>query len=116
MSKERTKISIGIKIRSIDNRRACVLAHPVVIAIVTWWVDVMLVGIEVAKRRLREILPVLRKEFKVKSVGIFGSYVRGDICGFQPHYDVNVDGGPHTSLGGNRHSSYERIFDSQFLH
>jgi predicted nucleotidyltransferase len=38
----------------------------------------MLVDIEVAKRRLRQILPLLRKKFKVKSVGIFGSYVRGE--------------------------------------
>lgn len=38
----------------------------------------MLVDIEVAKKRIRAILPVIRKEFKVKSVGIFGSYVRGE--------------------------------------
>ncbi len=38
----------------------------------------MFVDIEVAKKKLREILPVLREEFKVKSVGLFGSYVRGE--------------------------------------
>jgi predicted nucleotidyltransferase len=38
----------------------------------------MLIDMEVAKKRLREILPVLRKEFRVKSLGLFGSYVRGE--------------------------------------
>jgi hypothetical protein len=38
----------------------------------------MAIDIEEARKRLREILPVLRTKFKVKSVGIFGSYVRGE--------------------------------------
>jgi predicted nucleotidyltransferase len=52
--------------------------YPVIVVVVTWWVEAMLVDIEVAKKRIRAILPVIRKEFKVKSVGIFGSYVRGE--------------------------------------
>lgn len=30
-----------------------------------------------AKTKLREILPTLRERFKVKSIGVFGSFVRG---------------------------------------
>jgi predicted nucleotidyltransferase len=34
--------------------------------------------IEAAKRKLKEILPVLRERFSVKRIGVFGSYVRGE--------------------------------------
>jgi hypothetical protein len=33
--------------------------------------------VEMAKTKLREILPTLRERFKVKSIGVFGSFVRG---------------------------------------
>jgi predicted nucleotidyltransferase len=36
------------------------------------------VDVEAAKRKLKEILPVLRERFSVKRIGIFGSYVRGE--------------------------------------
>jgi hypothetical protein len=36
------------------------------------------VDAEMAKRKLREVLPLLRERFKVKSLGVFGSYVRGE--------------------------------------
>jgi predicted nucleotidyltransferase len=34
--------------------------------------------IEAAKRKLKEILLVLRERFSVKRIGVFGSYVRGE--------------------------------------
>jgi predicted nucleotidyltransferase len=34
--------------------------------------------VEAAKRKLKEILPVLRERFSVKRIGVFGSYVRGE--------------------------------------
>jgi hypothetical protein len=34
--------------------------------------------IEAAKRKLKEILPVLRERFSVKRIGVFGSQVRGE--------------------------------------
>jgi hypothetical protein len=34
--------------------------------------------VEMAKSKLREVLPLLRERFKVKSIGVFGSYVRGE--------------------------------------
>lgn len=33
--------------------------------------------IEETKKKLTELKPVLREEFKVKSIGVFGSYIRG---------------------------------------
>jgi len=33
--------------------------------------------IEETKKKLTELKPVLRAEFKVKSIGVFGSYIRG---------------------------------------
>lgn len=33
--------------------------------------------IEDLKKKLKELKPTLRKEFKVKSIGIFGSYIKG---------------------------------------
>ena len=38
----------------------------------------MAVDIEGVKKKLRETLPILRKKYGVKSLGIFGSYVRGE--------------------------------------
>ncbi|RLE07850.1 nucleotidyltransferase [Candidatus Aerophobetes bacterium] len=35
-------------------------------------------SIEQIKKKLEELKPVLKKQFKVKSIGIFGSYVRGE--------------------------------------
>ncbi len=34
--------------------------------------------VESAKGRLKELLPYLKKRFRVKSIGVFGSYVRGE--------------------------------------
>lgn len=34
--------------------------------------------IEEVKKKLEELKPSLREKFKVKSIGIFGSYVRGE--------------------------------------
>jgi len=34
-------------------------------------------SIEQIKKKLEELKPVLKDQFKVKSIGIFGSYVRG---------------------------------------
>ncbi len=34
--------------------------------------------VETAKRKLREALPDLRERFRVRSIGVFGSYVRGE--------------------------------------
>ena len=34
--------------------------------------------IKEAKERLTELKPLLKKKFKVKSIGLFGSYVRGE--------------------------------------
>ncbi|MBS7247330.1 MAG: nucleotidyltransferase family protein [Candidatus Jordarchaeales archaeon] len=34
--------------------------------------------IEKMKMKLEELKPLLREKFKVKSIGIFGSYVRGE--------------------------------------
>jgi hypothetical protein len=41
-------------------------------------VGLMVVDVEAAKKKLRETLPILRKKYGVKSLGIFGSYVRGE--------------------------------------
>jgi len=35
-------------------------------------------NIEQIKKKLEELKPELKKQFKVKSIGIFGSYVRGE--------------------------------------
>ena len=35
-------------------------------------------SIDQIKKKLEELKPVLKKQFKVKSIGIFGSYVRGE--------------------------------------
>ena len=35
-------------------------------------------NIEEIKKKLEELKPVLKNQFKVKSIGIFGSYVRGE--------------------------------------
>ncbi|WXG47226.1 MAG: nucleotidyltransferase family protein [Candidatus Atabeyarchaeum deiterrae] len=34
--------------------------------------------VESAKKKLRELLPILRERFSIKRIGIFGSYVRGE--------------------------------------
>jgi len=34
--------------------------------------------IEEIKQRIREIMPLLRDKYKVKTIGVFGSYVRGE--------------------------------------
>jgi predicted nucleotidyltransferase len=34
--------------------------------------------IAIAKKKLRRVLPILKEKFKVKSIGVFGSYVRGE--------------------------------------
>mgnify|MGYP001077011587 CR=1 FL=1 len=31
------------------------------------------------KRELEELKPILREKFKVKSIGLFGSYIRGEV-------------------------------------
>jgi len=35
--------------------------------------------IEEIKRELEELKPILREKFKVKSIGLFGSYIRGEV-------------------------------------
>ncbi|RLE11318.1 nucleotidyltransferase, partial [Candidatus Aerophobetes bacterium] len=35
-------------------------------------------NIEEVKKKLEELKPTLKDQFKVKSIGIFGSYVRGE--------------------------------------
>ncbi|MCD6318299.1 nucleotidyltransferase family protein [Candidatus Aerophobetes bacterium] len=35
-------------------------------------------NIEEVKKKLEELRPTLKDQFKVKSIGIFGSYVRGE--------------------------------------
>ena len=35
-------------------------------------------SIEQVKKKLEELKPTLKDQFKVKSIGIFGSYVRGE--------------------------------------
>jgi len=34
--------------------------------------------LEQIKKKLEELKPILKKKFKVKKIGIFGSYVRGE--------------------------------------
>ena len=35
-------------------------------------------NIEQIKKKLEELKPILKKQFKVKSIGIFGSYLKGE--------------------------------------
>jgi len=47
-------------------------------------------GLEEIKRKLAELKPVLREKFKVESIGLFGSYVRGEQKG-ESDLDVLVE-------------------------
>jgi len=47
-------------------------------------------NIEEIKKKLEELKPVLKNQFKVKSIGIFGSYVRGEE-GKESDLDILVD-------------------------
>ena len=46
--------------------------------------------LEEIKRKLAELKPVLREKFKVESIGLFGSYVRGEQKG-EGDLDVLVE-------------------------
>ena len=46
--------------------------------------------IEALKRQIESLKPALRKRFKVETIGIFGSYVRGDQKG-KSDLDVLVE-------------------------
>ena len=46
--------------------------------------------LEEIKRKLAELKPVLREKFKVESIGLFGSYVRGEQKG-ESDLDVLVE-------------------------
>jgi len=46
--------------------------------------------LEETKRKLAELKPVLREKFKVESIGLFGSYVRGEQKG-ESDLDVLVE-------------------------
>ena len=47
-------------------------------------------NLEEIKRKLAELKPVLREKFKVESIGLFGSYVRGEQKG-ESDLDVLVE-------------------------
>ena len=47
-------------------------------------------SIEQIKKKLEELKPTLKDQFKVKSIGIFGSYVRGEE-GKESDLDILVD-------------------------
>jgi predicted nucleotidyltransferase len=47
-------------------------------------------GIEEIKSEIRKSMPILRDRYKVKTIGVFGSYIRGE-QGKRAEIDILVD-------------------------
>jgi len=49
-----------------------------------------MIGIEEIKSEIRKSMPILRDKYKVKTIGVFGSYIRGE-QGKRGEIDILVD-------------------------
>ncbi|MEM3449177.1 MAG: nucleotidyltransferase family protein [Nitrososphaerota archaeon] len=76
LPRPRSRTSPGVpSLRKLYQKEACLIKH--LKALESLETDHMK-NIEEIKKKLEELKPFLKEKFKLKSIGIFGSYIRGE--------------------------------------